>query len=65
MPSIVSANVRISSVGPLAPIRRDRSVAVMSWVIPVIVAIGFKARPATHQPISRLSANMHANAINE
>ncbi len=51
--------------GPVAPIRRDRSVAVISRVASVIADTGRSARPATHQPISRLSPNMITSATTE
>ena len=65
MPSMVSASVRSSSGGPVASIRRDRSVAVISCAVSVIAATGRRARPATHQPMARLSPNMITNATIE
>ena len=45
--------------------RRDRSVAVISRAVVVIFSTGRNARPATHQPMIRLSPNMIINAMIE
>ena len=62
---IVSASVRSSSGGPVVAIRRDRSVAVISRVVVVIISTGRSARPATHQPMATLSPNMITSATIE
>ncbi|MCP2283394.1 hypothetical protein APR04_002297 [Promicromonospora umidemergens] len=65
IPSIVSARVRSSSRGPVAPIRRDRSVAPISWAVRVMASTGRSARPETHQPTATLSRNITASATAE
>ena len=65
IPSMVSAKVRSSSRGPVAAMRRDRSVALISRAVVVIISTGRSALPATHQPMARHSPNMITKAMIE
>jgi hypothetical protein len=65
MESMVSASVRSSSCGPVAPMRRVRSEALISWAVRVIAPTGRSARPATHQPMARLRTNITTSAMIE
>ncbi len=65
MSSIVSASVRSSSWGPVAPIRRDRSLAEISRAVAVIAPMGRSTRPETHHPTPRLIMKSTASEIPE
>ena len=65
IPLIVPVRVRSSSSGPVSGMRRDRSVAEISRALAVIAPTGRRARPATHQPMTRLSTNRAASPMTE